>query len=151
MKELGADKVIDYTSQNYLDQGAVFDVVYDTLGGEHTLNSFKVIKNGGRVISISGAIDRIAAEQVGLNKFIRMILAFQARKVTRAASKKNAMYRFLFMSPSGNQLKKIAKMYESGAIKPIIDKTYKFSESVQALEYLSKGHAKGKVVVKIRE
>jgi NADPH:quinone reductase-like Zn-dependent oxidoreductase len=55
------------------------------------------------------------------------------------------------MSPNGEQLKKIAKLYESGAIKPIIDKTYKFSESIQALEYLSKGHAKGKVVVKIRE
>ena len=52
VKELGADKVIDYTSENYLDEGAVFDVVFDTLGGEHTLNSFKVIKNEGRVISI---------------------------------------------------------------------------------------------------
>jgi len=80
-----------------------------------------------------------------------MILAFQARKVTRAASKKNAMYRFLFMSPNGEQLKKIAKLYESGEIKPIIDKTYKFAEAIQALEYLSKGHARGKVIVKIRE
>ena len=151
VKGLGADKVIDYTSENYLDLGAVFDVVFDTLGGEHTLNSFKVIKNEGRVISISGAIDGATAEQFGLNKFIRMILAFQARKVTRAASKKNAMYRFLFMSPNGEQLKKIAKMYESGAIKPIIDKTYNFSEAIQALEYLSKGHARGKVIVKIRE
>ena len=151
VKGLGADKVIDYTSENYLDLGAVFDVVFDTLGGEHTLNSFKVIKNEGRVISISGAIDGATAEQFGLNKFIRMILAFQARKVTRAASKKNAMYRFLFMSPNGEQLKKIAKLYESGEIKPIIDKTYNFSEAIQALEYLSKGHARGKVIVKIRE
>ena len=151
VKGLGADKVIDYTSENYLDEGAVFDVVFDTLGGEHTLNSFKVIKNEGRVISISGAIDGATAEQFGLNKFIRMILAFQARKVTRAASKKNAMYRFLFMSPNGEQLKKIAKLYESGEIKPIIDKTYNFSEAIQALEYLSKGHARGKVIVKIRE
>ena len=151
VKGLGADKVIDYTSENYLDEGAVFDVVFDTLGGEHTLNSFKVIKNEGRVISISGAIDEATAEQFGLNKFIRMILAFQTRKVTRAASKKNAMYRFLFMSPNGEQLKKIAKLYESGEIKPIIDKTYNFSEAIQALEYLSKGHARGKVIVKIRE
>ena len=80
-----------------------------------------------------------------------MIIAFQARKVTRTASKMNATYRFLYMSPNGEQLKKIAKLYESGKLKPILDKTYKFSESVQALEYLSKGHAKGKVVVKIRE
>ena len=151
VKELGADKVIDYTSQNYLDEGAVFDVVYDTLGGNHTKDSFKVLKDGGRVVSIKGTIDIITAKQLGLNKLIQMIIAFQARKVTRAASKKNAMYRFLFMSPNGEQLKKIAKLYESGEIKAIIDKTYNFSEAIQALEYLSKGHARGKVIVKIRE
>ena len=115
------------------------------------MDSFKVLKDGGRVVSIKGTIDIITAKQLGLNKLIQMIIAFQARKVTRAASKKNASYRYLAMSPNGEQLKKIAKLYESGAIKPIIDKTYKFSESIQALEYLSKGHAKGKVVVKIRE
>ena len=151
VKSLGADKVIDYTSQNYLDEGAVFDVVYDTLGGNHTLDSFKVLKSGGRVVSIAGTVDSITAEQFGLNKFIRMILSFQARKVIKAAAKMNAMYRFLFMSPNGDQLEKLAKLYESGSIKPLIDKVYNFDESIQALEYLAKGRAKGKVIVKIRE
>ena len=45
VRDLGADKVIDYTSENYLDEGAVFDVVYDTLGGNYTLDSFKVLKD----------------------------------------------------------------------------------------------------------
>ena len=151
VKDLGADKVIDYTKHSYLDEGAKFDVVFDTLGGEHTLNAFKVLKDGGRVVSISGALDSITAKQFGLNKFVRLILAFQARKVTKAAAKMNAMYRFLFMSSSGAQLKKIAKLYESGSIKPVIDKTYDFKRSIQALEYLSTGRAKGKVIVKIRE
>ena len=151
VKDLGADKVIDYTSENYLDDGAVFDVVYDTLGGNYTLDSFKVLKDGGRVVSIKGTVDNITAQQLGLNKFVQMILAFQGRKVFKTASKMNAMYRFFLMSPNGDQLKKIAKMYESGAIKPIIDKTYNFAEAIQALEYLSKGHARGKVIVKIRE
>ena len=151
VKDLGADKVIDYTKHNYLDEGAKFDVVFDTLGGEHTLNAFKVLKDGGRVVSISGALDSITAKQFGLNKFVRLILAFQARKVTKAAAKMNAMYRFLFMSSSGAQLKKIAKLYESGLIKPVIDKTYDFKSSIKALEYLSTGRAKGKVIVKIVE
>ena len=151
VKDLGADKVIDYTKHSYLDEGAKFDVVLDTLGGEHTLNAFKVLKDGGRVVSISGALDSITAKQFGLNKFVRLILAFQARKVTKAAAKMNAMYRFLFMSSSGAQLKKIAKLYESGSIKPVIDKTYDFKSSIQALEYLSSGRAKGKVIVKIVE
>ncbi|MDC3360032.1 NADP-dependent oxidoreductase [Candidatus Thioglobus sp.] len=151
VKDLGADKVIDYTKHSYLDEGAKFDVVFDTLGGEHTLNAFKVLKDGGRVVSISGALDSITAKQFGLNKFVRLILAFQARKVTKAAAKMNAMYRFLFMSSSGAQLKKIAQLYESGSIKPVIDKTYDFKSSIPALEYLSTGRAKGKVIVKIVE
>ena len=73
MKELGAGKVIDYTSQNYLDEGAAFDVVYDTLGGNYTMDSFKVLKDGGRVVSIKGTVDSITAKQLGLNKLIQMI------------------------------------------------------------------------------
>ena len=60
-----------------------------------------------------------------------------------------AMYRFLLMSPNGAQLKELSKLYESGSIKPVIDKTYNFDDSIQALEYLSNGRAKGKVIVKV--
>ena len=59
----------------------------------------------------------------------------------------NALYRFLLMVPNGAQLKELATFYESGSIKPVIDKTYDFDSSIQALEYLSKGRAKGKVIV----
>ena len=61
----------------------------------------------------------------------------------------NALYRFLLMVPSGSQLKELATFYESGSIKPVIDKTYGFDSSIQALEYLSKGRAKGKVIVNL--
>ena len=149
VKKLGADEVIDYTKENFQDQGRQFDVVYDTLGGEHTLNSFKVLKPGGRVISIAGDLDDVTAKQLKLNWFIRFLLSLKVKKIINTASKLDASYRFLLMSPNGTQLKKIAELYESEMIKPIIDKTYIFEESIQALKYLSKGHAKGKVVVKM--
>ena len=101
------------------------------------------------MVSIAGAIDSITAKQFGLNKFVSLILAFQARKVIKAASKIGASYRFLFMSSNGAQLKEIARLYESGSIKMVIDKTYNFGDSINALEYLSKGRAKGKVIVNI--
>ena len=149
VKKLGSDKVIDYTKENFQEQGRQFDVVYDTLGAEHTLNSFKVLKPGGRVISIAGDLDEVTAKQLKLNWFIRFLLSIKVKKIINAASKLNASYRFLLMSPNGTQLKKIAELYESEMIKPIIDKTYIFEESIQALKYLSKGHAKGKVVIKM--
>ena len=65
----------------------LFDVVYDTLGGDHTMDSFKVLKDGGRVVSIAGTADSITAKQLGLNKLIRMIIAFQARKVFKSSIK----------------------------------------------------------------
>lgn len=149
VEDLGADKVIDYTSQSYLDEGSKFDVVFDTLGGGYTLDSFKVLKAGGRVVSIAGDLDRVTTKQLGLNRIIRFLLALKAKKVTNAALKLGAVYRFLMMSPNGGQLKELAKLYESGSIKPVIDKTYNFEDGVQALDYLSKGRARGKVVVKL--
>ena len=149
VKDLGADEVIDYTKHSYLDEGTKFDVVFNTLGGKHTLNSFKVLKDGGRVVSISGDLDSVTTKQLGLNKVVRLLLSLKAKKVTKAASKMGAMYRFLLMSPNGAQLKELSKLYESGSIKPVIDKTYDFKSSIQALEYLSNGRAKGKVIVKV--
>ena len=149
VKKLGTDEVIDYTKENFQEQGKLFDVVYDTLGGEHTLNSFKMLKPGGRVISIAGDLDDITAKQLKLNRFIRFLLSLKVKKVINTASKLDAFYRFHLMSPNGNQLQKLAELYESEIIKPIIDKTYIFEESIQALKYLSQGHAKGKVVVKM--
>ena len=151
VQKLGADNIIDYTKQSYLEEGPKFDVVFDSLGGKYTLDSFKVLKKGGRVVSIAGDVDSITTKQLGLNRIIRFLLRLKAKKVTNAASKIGAKYRFLLMSPNGDQLKKLVELYESGSIKPVIDKTYKFDESIQALEYLSKGRAKGKVVVKFIE
>jgi len=147
LKDLGADKVIDYTKQSFLDSDDKFDVVFDTLGGEHTLESFKVLKENGRVVSIAGDLDDVTAKQIGLNKIIRFILALKARKITKSALKIKASYRFYLMSPNGKQLKILAKLYEEGSIKPVIDNTYMFDESISAIDYLSNGHAKGKVVV----
>ena len=137
VKNLGADKVIDYTKQSFLDVNEKYDVVYDTLGGQHTVDSFKVLKENGRVVSIAGELDDITAEQLGLNKFIRFILSMKARKVKKAASRINASYRFYLMSPNGKQLNELAKLYEKESIKPVIDNIYTFEESIAAIDYLS--------------
>jgi len=151
VKSLGADNVIDYTKESYLDESSKFDVVFDTLGGKHTFDSFKVLKVGGRVVSIAGDLDSVTTKQLGLNKIISFLLALKAKKITKVASKMGALYRFLLMSPNGEELKELSKLYESGAIKPVIDKIYNFDDSIQALNYLSKGRARGKVIVNMRE
>ena len=145
VKKLGSDKVIDYTKENFQEQGRQFDVVYDTLGAEHTLNSFKVLKPGGRVISIAGDLDEVTAKQLKLNWFIRFLLSLKVKKIINAASKLNASYRFLLMSPNGTQLKKIAELYESEMIKPIIDKTYTLRKVFKLLNIFLKVMLKEKL------
>ena len=139
--------MIDYKKEDYLAQVSDCDVVFDTLGGAYTLDAFKVIKSGGRVVSVNGEVDDILARKLGLNFIIRKILSLKARKVTQAAAKKNATYRMILMNSDGVQLAELAELYVQKKIKAVIDRSYPFTESIEALKYLSKGRAKGKVVI----
>ena len=149
LKEIGANNVIDYTKTNYLELGEKFDVVFDTLGGSHTLDSFKVLKQGGRLVSIAGDLDEITSKQLGLNSFVRFILRMKANKITKAAKKKKAEYRFFLMSPNGKQLEELGKLYKTQKIRPVNDSLHDFKDSISAIEYLAKGRAKGKVIIKL--
>ena len=150
VKELGADRVIDYKKENYLDIVKDVNIVYDTLGGNYTENAFKVIKDCGKVISIAGAIDDESAKELGLNGFIRFFLRLKNKKITKQANNKSAYYKFIFMTPNGNQLNDITSLVEAEKIKPIIDKIFPFSETIDALVYQKSGRAKGKIVVKMK-
>lgn len=150
VKTLGADRVIDYKKENYLEIVKDIDVVYDTLGGQYTVDAFKVIKQGGFVVSISGDMDGVTARQMGLNGLIRGILALKRKKITKAQKEKKASYRFLLMNPSGKQLEEISKLVEENSIKPVVDKTFSLEEGIEALEYQQSGRAKGKIIFKVK-
>lgn len=150
VKDLGADRVIDYKTENYLDIVHDIDIVYDTLGGTYTRDAFDVIKKGGKVVSLVGEIDEETARELKLNAFIRFILAMKRKKITKQIKKKSAYYKMIIMSPNGQQLQDIRKLAEDQAITPIIDKTFPFSESIAALLYQKSGRAKGKIIIKIK-
>jgi NADPH:quinone reductase-like Zn-dependent oxidoreductase len=70
-------------------------------------------------------------------------------ELAKASGDKDAEYKFIFIHPNGLHLSEIKEMIEDDKIKPIIDKVYPFSESIEAFEHLATGRAKGKIVVKI--
>ena len=150
VKSLGADRVIDYKKEDYKTIATDLDVVYDTLGDNYTLEAFDQIKSGGKVITIAGVPDDELAKRLGLNWFIRKILAFQRRKITKKAKEKNAKYSMVLMQPDSHQLIEITALSEKGDLKPVIDRVYSLSDAVEALQYQKDGHAKGKVVVKVK-
>ena len=79
--------------------------------------------------------------------FLMRLLSYRIRK---KAKRLKVSYSFLFMRASGDQLREITSLIDSGIIRPIVDKVFPFEETNEALAYVEKGRAKGKVVVKVR-
>ncbi len=150
VRSLGAEKVIAYDRENYLEQGGDYDIVYDTLGGAFTVDAFKVVKRGGTVISLSGPPDRDFARREGAGLLVRVAVWLMGRKVYAASAEAGAAYCWFFTESNGDQLRDIARLIDSGAIKPVIDREFAFEQLPDALSYLEAGRARGKVVLKLR-
>jgi alcohol dehydrogenase len=150
VRALGADDVIAYDREDYLARGPVYELVFDTLGGEHTLKSFDVLKPGGTVVSVAGPPDAEMRAKFGAGRpLVRFGMWMLARRAYAAAAKKQARY-FRFLTESdGAQLQAIAALVDAGAIRPVIDRAFAFADAVEAFEYLVAGRAKGKVVLDI--
>jgi NADPH:quinone reductase-like Zn-dependent oxidoreductase len=143
VKELGADRVIDYNTEDYKSIAKNVDIVFDTLGKNYSLESFEIVKQGGIVVSVVGPLDEASAKVFGLADYKL------PQELAKASSDQKAVYKFIFMHPNGAHLNEIKSLVEDEKIKPIIDKIYPFSESVEAFTHLATGRAKGKIVIKI--
>jgi len=150
VKSLGADWVIAYDRENYLEAGGGYDIVYDTLGAAFTVDAFKVVKRGGAVISLSGPPDRDFARREGAGWLVGVAIWLMSRKVYAASAEAGAAYCWFFTEPNGEQLREIAGLVDRGAIKPVIDREFAFEQLPDALTYLEAGRARGKVVLRVK-
>lgn len=148
VRELGADEVIDYTTQDFTQILSGYDLVVDSVGGENLTKSMGVLAPGGLAISVTGPPDAGFAKQLGAPKPFEFVLAFLSRKVRRTAKKLGVHYSFFFMRASGAHLRELAALYDAGQLRPVIDTTFTFDQTLQALAYVEGGKAKsGKVIV----
>ncbi|MGI8279586.1 NADP-dependent oxidoreductase [Bacillus mycoides] len=150
VKSLGADEIINYKNEKFEDILKNYDAVFDTLGGTTLEKSFDIIKSEGNIVSISGMPNARFGKEFGSGFFKTLLFSLASKKLTALEKKHNAQYSFLFMKPSGDQLRIIAKYIESGQIKPIIDRIFPFEDTQKAMEYSESGRAKGKIIVKIK-
>ena len=109
-----------------------------------------MLKPGGKLISISGPPDPEFASKQKLNIVLKLVLRLLSRGIRGKASRAGIGYSFLFMWAQGDQLGKITSLIESGVIRPVMDRTFPFEKTNEALAYVETGRAKGKVVVKVR-
>ena len=150
VRRLGADVVVDYKTQDFEDVLRDQDVVLNSQDGKTLTKSLRVLKPGGRLISISGPPDPAFGRQIAAPATLRLAMWLLSAGVRRQARRRGVGYNFLFMRADGSQLGEITRLVDAGAIRPVIDKVYPFASTNQALAHVESGRAKGKVVVAMR-
>lgn len=150
VKSLGADVAIDYKTQDFETILQDYDLVLNSQDEKTLEKLLRILKPGGKVISISGPPDMEFAKAIGLSWFMKTAIFFLSNKVRKQAKNLKVDYSFLFMQASGKQLSEIGKLIETDVIRPVIDKVFPFEQINEAMYYVSSGRAKGKVIVKVR-
>ena len=150
VKRLGADVVVDYRRDAFETILHEHDLVLDTVGGEALDRSLRVLKPGGKVISIAGPPDPGFARELGSSWIVGLAMRFSSRRIRQEARRHRVSYSFLFMRPSGDQLRELGALIDAGVIRPVVDRVFPFESTKEALAYVEEGRARGKVVVRVR-
>lgn len=150
VKSLGADILIDYKKDDLETLLHDYDVVLHSQDAKTLEKSLRVIKPGGKLISISGPPDPDFAKELGLNWGLKLVMSLLSFRVRRTAKRLNVGYSFLFMRADGGQLDEITQLINSDAIRPVIDKVFPFDATNDAMAYVESGRTKGKVVIKVQ-
>jgi NADPH:quinone reductase-like Zn-dependent oxidoreductase len=147
VRELGADSVVDYRNQDFEQVLDGYDLVLDSVGGETLEKSLRVLRPGGKAIGIVGPPDPAFARERGLNPVLRLAMAALSGKVRRQAKKLGVTYEFLFIHPSGDQLRQIGALVDKGALRPVVGRVYDFDQTLEAVQSIGKGGLRGKAVI----
>ncbi len=143
VRSIGADHVVDYTKEDFTKSDQRYDVIFDNVCNHSFFERRRVLTAkgicvlagmGGAGVKQGQAMGRIAG-----NLFI-------ARGLSIFADQKFAQY---ITRMSKQDLTMLGDLCEEGKLRPVIDRTYKLSESAEAMRYLAEGHARGKIVITV--
>jgi alcohol dehydrogenase len=112
--------------------------------------SLRILKPGGRLISISGPPDPAFRDDIGAPWFVKPILRAGSSSTRRRAKRLQVGYSFLFKRANGPQLTEITSLIDAGIIRPVVDRVLPFASTNEAIAFVESGRAKGKVVVTMR-
>jgi NADPH:quinone reductase-like Zn-dependent oxidoreductase len=150
VRSLGADEIVDYKKHEFEAVLNDYDVVLGTVRGDAIQKSLQILKTESSVVSLVGPPDAAFARARGMNVLMKFVFGLLSGKIIRQAKKRGAAYSFLFVHPDGGQLGEIGELLKAGKIRPVIDRIFPFDQAKDALAYLEKGRARGKVVVQMK-
>ena len=140
VRSLGADRVIDYTKEDFTKTGQRYDVILDNVGNQPLLSFRRVLIPKGKYVMIGGGGPN---DQGLIGPLFRPI---KAMLLSPFMSQEMGMF---IADTNQKDLAVLADLMQSGKVKPVIDRTYKLSEVPAAIAYLEQGHARGKVVITV--
>lgn len=149
VRSLGADVVIDYRTQDFETILKDYDLVLNSQDEKTLEKSLRILKKGGKVISISGPPDVAFAKEIRLPWLMKTVIFLMSRKIGKLARQVGVDYSFLFMQANGKQLSELSRLIEAGIIRPVVDKVFPFEQIDEAMSYVQTGRARGKIVVKV--
>lgn len=126
---LGADEHIDYTATPFEEVSPEVDVIIDAIGGDHIDRSLKVLKKGGRIISLPSGVSEDVGEKA-------------------AAQGKKGI--FFLVHSNGEHMQQIASLLEQGSLRSHLSRVFNFGQISEAHDFVEAGKTAGKVVVRIR-
>jgi NADPH:quinone reductase-like Zn-dependent oxidoreductase len=152
VRKLGAEKFIDYRKENYADVLSGVDHVLDTLGDRELPNEFKVLKEGGSLVSLRGLPNGRFARRSGMPLFKQLLFQLAGSKYDRMAAAKRQTYDFLFVHEDGSQLDRIGRLFDKEhPLETSIDTVFTLEEINEALAKVKQGKSKGKTIITVRE
>ena len=139
VKSIGADHVIDYTKEDFTKTDQRYDMIYDLVGNHSFSERRNILKPNGICVlaGVGGA---------GLHPGMwgRVLGNFATVFRSKFTSQKFVFY---IATLTKDDLNVLRDLMQSGKVSPVIDRTYKISETQAAVRYLEEGHARGKVVI----
>ena len=152
VRKLGAERFIDYRKENYADVLSDVDHVLDTLGDRELPNEFKVLKEGGNLVSLRGLPNGRFARRSGMPLFKQLLFQLAGSKYDRMAAAKKQTYDFLFVHEDGSQLDRIGRLFDKEhPLETSIDTVYDLEEINKALTKVKQGKSKGKTIITVGE
>jgi NADPH:quinone reductase-like Zn-dependent oxidoreductase len=139
VKSIGADRVIDYTKEDFTQTNDRYDMIYD-LVGNHSFSERRHILTPNGICVLGG----MGGAGVHPESWGRLARNFGSAFLSKFTTQK---FPFYIAKLTKDDLNVLRELMASGKVSPVIDRTYKISETQDAVRYMEEGHARGKVVI----
>ena len=143
VKGLGADVLIDYKTEDFETILHGYDVVLHSQDSKTLDKSLRVLKPGGKLISISGPPDPAFATEIGAPWYVKPIMYVLSFGARRKAKRLNVTFSFLFMRANGDQLSEITALIDQGVIRPVMERVFPFESTTGRFGFRRNGTREG--------